>query len=170
MDDQHEPTPEETRQVMRKVAAYRKVCAHVRRRGGGSLVFGCVMLGIWYFLDGQHPGKRFELFSLLYLGLAVVEIGAGLMQRFFPSAEGVLLDGVVLLGFAASNGVRAFLLWQATGKVDWVFVVFAGMWTLQAVNILRSYAALVRGMPARPTREQLRWFNGRLADLRDADP
>jgi hypothetical protein len=28
----------------------------------------------------------------------------------------------------------------------------------------------VRGMPARPTGDQLRWFNGLLADLRDADP
>ena len=33
MDDLHDPSPEETRQVMRKVAAYRGVCDHVRRRG-----------------------------------------------------------------------------------------------------------------------------------------
>jgi hypothetical protein len=169
MDEFNEPTPAETRQVMRKVAAYRKVCDHVRRRGTGSLVFGCIMLAFWWFFYGRGADV-WGLFSLFALGLGVLEIGVGLLQRFFPSAEGVLLDGVVLLAFAASNGVRAFFLWQATGRVDWVFVGFAAFWTFQAVNILRSYAQLVRGMPARPTREQLRWFNGLLADLRDADP
>lgn len=174
MDEFNEPTPAETRQVMRKVAAYRKVCDHVRRRGTGSLVFGCVMLGLWFFLymngNVRGGGNAWGVFSLVHLGLAALEIGVGLLQRFFPTAEGVLLDGIVLLAFAASNGVRAFFLWQATGVVDWVFVAFAAFWTFQAVNILRSYAQLVRGMPARPTREQLRWFNGLLADLRDADP
>ena len=170
MDEFADPSPEETRQVMRQVARYRAVCESVRRKATGSLVFGCVMLGIWWFLDGQHPGRRFELFSLLYLGIAVLEIGVGLLNRFFPTAEGILLDGVILLAFAASNGVRAYLFWRMTGRVEWVFVVFGGFWALQAVNILRSYTAVVRGMRARPTRDQLRWFDGLLADLRAADP
>lgn len=172
MDELTDPTPEETRMVMRKVAAYRKVCDHVRRRGSGALVFGFIMLGLWYFayvhMNGGKPD--WGLFSLIHLGLAVLEIGVGLLKRFFPTAEGVLLDGIVLVGFAASNGIRAFLLWQVTKRVDWVLVVFAAFWLFQGMNVLRSYAQLIRGLPSRPTREQLRWFNGLLADLRDADP
>lgn len=168
MDEFDQPSPDETRKVLRQVAAYRRVCEQVRRKGTGSLVFGCVMLGVWWFLDGQR--NNWDIFSLLYLGIAVLEIGVGFLNRFFPTAEGILLDGVVLLAFAASNGVRAFIFWQLTKRVDWVYVVFGVFWTLQAVNILRTYAQIVKGMPARPTRAQLRWFDGLLADLRAADP
>ncbi|MCU0704745.1 MAG: hypothetical protein MUF18_12275 [Fimbriiglobus sp.] len=171
MDELTEPTAEETRQVLRRVAEYRKVCDHVRGRGLHTLVFGLMMLVFWYFFYYQGlVGQRWGLFSLLALGLAVLEIGVGLLQRFFPSAEGLLLDGIVMLAFAASNGVRAFLLWQMTKKVDYVFIGFGVLWTLQGLNLVRSYATLVKQMPARPTREHLRWFNGLLADLRDADP
>jgi hypothetical protein len=171
MDEPNEPTPEETRQVMRRVAEYRKVCEHVRGRGAHSLVFGLMMLGFWYWFYVNMPGgDPWGVLSLISLGLGVMEICVGLMQRFFPSAEGLLFDGIVMLAFAASNGVRAYLLWRVNGNVDVVFLLFSGMWTFQALNILRSYVNLVRRMPARPTRDQLRWFNGLLADLRDADP
>lgn len=169
-DDFTEPDPNETRAVLRQVAAYRRVCEQVRRKGTGSLVFGCIMLAIWWMIDGQHPNKRFELFSLLYLGIALLEVGVGLFNRFYPTAEGVLLDAVVLLGFAASNGVRAFLVWQATKTPDPVFTLFALFWVFQGVMLLRSYRGIVRGMKARPTRAQLRWFNDLLNDLRAADP
>ncbi len=171
MDEPNEPTPEETRSVMRRVAEYRKVCEHVRGRGLHSLVFGLMMLAFWYWFYMHRPGGDvWGIFSLISLGLAVTEIGVGLLQRFFPSAEGMLFDGIVMLGFAASNGIRAFIWWQAGKGIDYVFIGFGVLWAFQAVNILRSYVAIVRRLPARPTREQLRWFNGLLADLRDADP
>lgn len=169
MDEFSEPSPDETRQVMRQVAAYRRVCEQVRRKAIGTMVNGFILLGLWYVLDGMHPARRFDLFSMLFLGLAVLDIAVGLLNRFFPTAEGILLDGVVLLGFAASNGVRAFIFWQA-GQPYWINALFGVFWTIQAVNILRSYGQIVRGMPARPTRAHLRWFNGLLADLRAADP
>ncbi len=171
MDEPNQPTPEETRSVLRRVAEYRKVCEHVRGRGLHSLVFGAMMLGFWYwFYVGGPGGDPWGVFSLISLGLGVLEVCVGLTQRFFPSAEGLLFDGLVMLAFAASNGVRAFMLWQVTKKIDYVFVGFGVLWAFQAVNILRSYVSIVRRLPARPTREQLRWFNGLLADLRDADP
>ena len=170
MDEPTDPTPDETRQVMRRVAEYRKVCEHVRSRGTHSLIFGLMMLGFWYWLYMVLTKEPWGVFSLIALGLAVIEIGVGLYQRFFPSAEGLLFDGVVMLAFAASNGVRAFILWQATKQIDYVFIGVSVLWVIQAMNILRSYVSIVRRLPARPTRDQLRWFNGLLADLRDADP
>lgn len=171
MDEFSEPSPEETRLVMRQVSVYRKVCEQVRRRGSQSLVYGGLMFGYWYFFYMQGPlADPWGVFGLIALGLAVMELGVGLLQRLFPSAEGILLDGIVLLAFAASNGVRAFILWQATNRVDWVFVAFSLFWTFQATVLLRNYARLLRALPNRPTRAQLRWFAGLLADLRDADP
>jgi hypothetical protein len=170
MDEPNQPTPEETRTVMRRVAEYRKVCEHVRSRGTHSLVFGLMMLGFWYFVYVHLTKEPWGLFSMIALGLAVLEILVGLYQRFFPSAEGLLFDGIVMLAFAGSNGVRAYLWWQVNGRVDYIFIAFSVLWTLQGANLLRSYASLLRRMPTRPTRDQLRWFNSLLADLRDADP
>jgi hypothetical protein len=171
MDDEpNEPTPEETRQVMRRVAEYRKVCEHVRSRGAHSLIFGLMMLGFWYYIYMVLTKEPWGVFSVIALSLAVLEICVGLYQRFFPAAEGLLFDGIVMLAFAASNGVRAFLWWKAGQGIDYVFIGFSVLWVFNAMNILRSYVSLVRRLPSRPTRAQLRWFNALLADLRDADP
>jgi hypothetical protein len=145
------------------------VCEQVRRKAVGTLITGCIFFAIWYFLDVRNGGGQFAIFGYLLLGIAVLEISVGLFNRFFPTAEGILLEGLVLLGFAASNGVRAFLFWQV-GAPYWLSALFAVFWTFQGMNILRSYAQLVKGMPARPTRSQLRWFGELLADLRAADP
>ncbi len=165
------PSPTELRQVLRQVAAYRAVCEQVRKKASGSLIFGCMMLGFWWFVYTQIvPKEQYGVLSIISLTLAVLEIGVGLLNRFFPTAEGVLLDALVVLGFATSNAVRGFLLWKSTGRVDPSFVVFGLLMLFQGLMMLRAYFSIVRGMRARPTRAQLRWFNDLLTDLRSADP
>lgn len=168
--DTHAPDPYETRQVLRQVAAYREVCESVRRKSTGSLVFGGVMLAIWYFLDGQRG--NWSPFSIIYLSLGLLEVSVGLLNRIWPSAEGILLDGLVMLAFAGSNLVRQYFAWKMFGQVGIspVLLVFGVIWLLQGIQTIRSYFQLRRAMPATPTREHLRWFDGLVRELRDADP
>jgi hypothetical protein len=167
--DHHPPDPYETRQVLRQVAAYREVCESVRRKSTGSLIFGGIMLAIWYF---ALQGMQFTPFGLVYLGLALLELSVGLLNRVWPTAEGVLLDGLVLFAFGGWNVARAALIWfkLLPGGLNPVLLVFGIIWLLQGLQTIRSYFQLRRAMPATPTREHLRWFDGLVRELRDADP
>ena len=123
------------RYVLRRVAAYREVCERVRKGSTGALIFGGIMLAIWYL---ALPDKlKYDWFGLVYLALACLEFGSGLLNRLFPSAEGVLLAAVVLMCFGGWNIAREVLIWQKImafpggGGVQPLFVVLGGMWLLQ---------------------------------------
>ncbi len=168
--DDPEPDAAELRQVMREVSAYRAICQQIRKKSGSMIFFGFFMLAIWYFLDGQK--NDWSIFSILYLSLALLELSVGLLNRLWPSPESILLDGVVLFGFAASNAVRQYLAFQAFGQkaISPFMLVFAAMWFFQGIQTIRSYFAIKRLMPIRPTKANLRWFDGLVKELQDADP
>jgi hypothetical protein len=170
MDDTQDPEPAEVRAVLKQVATYREIREAVRRKSTGTLVFGCVMLFIWYFLDGQQ--KNWSIFSAIYLSLALVEISVGLLNRIWPAPEGILLDGLVLFVFAASNLIRQYLIWKVGGKFGQnpMLILFGVIWAFQGVQTIRSYFQIRRAMPARPTSEHLRWFDGLVRELKDANP
>jgi hypothetical protein len=164
------PDPHETRTVLRQVAAYRVLHESVRKKATGSIFFGLFMLAIWYALDGRN--NDWSLFSIIYLSLGLLELSVGLLNRLWPSAEGILLDGLVLLGFAASNLIRQYFIWRLVGNkgISPVFLVFGVLWAFQGMQTIRSYFQIRRAMPARPTAEHLRWFDGLVRELRLADP
>lgn len=168
--DEPEPDAAEIRQVMREVSAYRAICQQIRKKSNGMIFFGLFMLGIWYYLDGKQ--NNWSIFSILYLSLALLELSVGLLNRIWPSPEGILLDGVVLFAFAASNGVRQYLAFQMLGQaaLNPAMMVFAALWFFQGLQTIRSYFAIKKLMPIRPTKANLRWFDGLVKELRDADP
>jgi hypothetical protein len=168
MDDWVEA--EAKRQVLRNVAAYRALCHQVRRKSTWGLAFGALMLGFWFMLPPKGPIGQYSLFGLIYLGLACLEFAAALWNRFFPSAEGVLVDGLVLFGFGGANLVRAMIVFQAKGQPDWFYLVFGGYWVLSGFGAIRSYIQLRRAFAVRPTGDHLRWFDDLLRDVRQADP
>lgn len=170
------PDAHRKRAVLHQVATYRELCRRVARSGRHSLVFGGFMLGFWYLQFGNEP-LRWNVqtaFSLLYLATAALEFGVGLVNRFFPSAEGVLFDGLVLVLFGASTLARQYLIGQGqvrgAGGVSWVFVAFGAVWVYQGVGHVRGYAALRRLFAERPTAAHLRWFEDLLREVRSADP
>ena len=167
-DEFDDPDPEEIRHVLRQVEAHRRIAEQVRKKATGTIIYGFIMLGFWYFLDGQRG--RFDLFSLAYLGIGILELSVGLLNRFFPTVTGILLDALVLLAFAVSNGVRAYYGWTRTGVVDPVMAVFGAYMAFQSFNIVRSYIQIRRAMPARPSIAQMRWLGGLVKELRNADP
>src|SRR5690349_14406751 len=97
---------EQKRAVLRNVAAYRVLCQRVRRGATGGLIFGAFMLGIWYLIPNRGQFGKFSPFGLIYLGLAALEFTVALWNKVRPSAEGVLMDGLVLTVFGASTLLR----------------------------------------------------------------
>jgi hypothetical protein len=170
MDDQPLPAEEKV-YILRRVAAYYGLCETVRKSSTGNLVFGGIMLAIWYFL--LPPAFKYNWFGIVYLALAVLEFGTGVLNRFAPSAEGVLLDGIVLIAFGGWNLIREGLIWQQIipgGRVSPVFVVFGGYWVYQGFQHVKNYAYLRRLFGERPSREHIRWYNGLLKEVMFADP
>lgn len=161
---------EHRRAVLRNVAAYRDLCQRVRSTATGGLLFGAFMLGIWWFLI--PPKEQFGPFGLIYLGLAGLEFAAALWNKVAPSAEGVAIDGIVLLLFGGSHLVRQAVLWQAGGggRTSILLVLFGCYWVYQGVSHLRSYWHLRRAFAERPTAEHMRWFEGLVREARNADP
>ena len=170
MHDDETIDPDEVRHILRRVAAYRAVCERVRRGSTGSLIFGAIMLAIWYFALGK---LQFEWFGIVYLTLACLEFGSGLLNRFFPTAEGVLLAAIVLMSFGGWNVARYVLVWQnlmpqAGGNV--IFAVLGVMWLIQGFRQAQGYLQLRREFADRPTGAQIRWFNDLLREIKFSDP
>lgn len=163
--------PEEARYILRRVAAYRSLCESVRKGSTGALVLGGIMLAVWWFLLGA---VQFEWYGIVYLVLASLEFGSGLLNRLFPSAEGVLLGAVVLLAFGLWNVVRYVLAWQkiilVPGGNEIIFAVLGAMWTLQGFRQVQNYLRIRREFAERPTGAQIRWFNDLLREIKFADP
>ncbi len=169
-DDDRTIDPDEARHVLRRVAAYREVCERVRKGSTGALIFGAIMLAIWYFALGK---LQYEWFGIVYLALACLEFGSGLLNRFFPSAEGVLLAAIVLMSFGGWNVARYVLVWQnlmpqAGGNV--IFAVLGAMWLIQGFRQAQGYLQLRREFADRPTGAQIRWFNDLLREIKFSDP
>ena len=76
---------DDPRTILRRVAAYKELCDRVRRSATGGLIFGGLMLLIWYLMP---QALKFRTFGLIYLGLAALEFTAALWNKFAPSAEG----------------------------------------------------------------------------------
>jgi hypothetical protein len=169
-DDLRDPDPSETRHVLRQVAVYRDLRNSVRKKSTGNLIFGGIMLAVWYF--GIPDPMKFGPFGLVYLALAMLEFCVGLLNRLWPTAEGILLDGLVLLAFGLWNIARPALIWLKVinGRIDPVFALFGLFWLYQGVQTVRSYFQLRASLPARPTAAHLRWFDDLVKELRHADP
>lgn len=153
------------RQELQRVAAYRELCATVRRGGRHNAVFAGLMLLLAVSVAGNG-----DLTVYIFGLLALAELLIGLWKWLAPSAEGVLLDGVVLLAFGGWNLVRNALLIQAGGQAE-KFSIFIGLFLIWgAVGRFRAYGQLRKLFADRPTRDQLAWFDDLAAEIRRSDP
>jgi hypothetical protein len=161
--DEAPPSGEETRAMLRSAAAYRDVCAAVRRSCWHSLIFGGMMVSIWYF---AFPQKfQYSLFGLIYLGLGVLEFTVGWLNFIRPTPEGILFEGIVLIAFALQSIGRHALEGQMT-----IYLAF-GVWMgFSGVSHIRNYFKLRKLFPVRPSRANLKWFDSLIRDVRAADP
>ena len=155
---------------LQNVAAYRELCRGVRRTGRENVVFALIMIGLAFYTFRPNAGGIAAVVFVLYLGLALAEFAVGLFKLLFPTAEGVLLDAIVLLLFAGWN-----LGWQAlalvVGVPPNVAFIFLGLWTLLgALNRFKGYLALRRLFVDRPSAEHIAWFDDLVFEIRASDP
>ncbi len=159
--------------ILRSVAAYRDLCRMVRKGATTGLFWGLGMLAFWYFLvPDQGEFGKYTPYGLVYLGLAALEFTSALWKKLAPSAESVVLDGIVLLVFGGSTIARLFLRWQANaaGMSSFFFLAFGLFMIFQGIAKIRNYGQLRRAFSFRPTREHIRWFEDLLREVRNANP
>jgi hypothetical protein len=153
---------------LQNVAAYRELCRSVRKSGRENVVFALVMLGFAYFIHAQAGGLPWVV--LLYAGLAAGELLVGLFKWLAPSAEGLILDGLVLLTFAGLNFGRAYIAWQNGWGVSPVSVFFGLFMLMGAINRFKYYGQLRKLFAERPAPEHVAWFDDLVHEIQTADP
>lgn len=160
---------EETNMRMRlqSVAAYRELRRGVRKSGRENVVFALLMLGLAYF---SYSNGSPLLMVLMYAVLAAGELLVGLFKWVRPSAEGVLLDALVLLVFAGWN-----LGWQglalAAGFRPNPVSLLLGLYMLSgAIGRFKAYAGLRRLFAERPAPEHIAWFDELVQEILTSDP
>ncbi|HEV3436500.1 MAG TPA: hypothetical protein VG122_04020 [Gemmata sp.] len=154
----------EMRFELQKVAAYRELCRGVRRSGRENVIFAGIMLGIAYWQNVW--GGWIIIIGILVGG----ELLVGLFKWLMPSAEGFLLDGLVLLLFTAYNLWVMYLQFQAAGQLNPVVIFFAGYLLFGAFGRFRAYGHLRKLFSQRPSAEHMAWFDELTHEIRTADP
>lgn len=152
---------------LQQVAAYRELCRYVRKSGRGNVFFACLMLFLAY--ASWQAGLRGWV-AVFYGVLALAELGVGFLKWVFPSAEGVLLDGLILLMFAAVNLGSTLLRLQRGGNPDAVALIIGVMMLSGAASRFRNYGSLRRLFARRPTADQMAWVDDLAHEIRTADP
>lgn len=151
---------------LQQVAAYRELRRSVARGGRENVIFALVMLAFAYFI---HQGGNLSV-ALFFGVLAMGELLVGLFKWMWPSAEGFVLDALVLLTFAALNGWLAYNQFQQRGQPSVLSIFFCLYMLFAAMNRFKAYGELRRLFAERPTPEHIAWFDDLILEIRASDP
>ena len=155
---------------LQNVAAYRELRRGVQRSGRENVGFALLMLGLAYYTFQPNAGGVATLVFMLYVGLALGEFAVGLFKLLFPTAEGVLLDALLLLLFAGWNLGWQGLALLAGGQSSTVFI-FLGLYMLfGAFGRFKNYAELRKLFAERPSAEHIAWFDDLVREIQASDP
>lgn len=152
---------------LQQVAAYRDLCRRVRQGGRGNVFFALLMLFLAY-ISSQAGRPDWVLF--VFVGLALAELAAGLFKMAFPSAEGVLIDALILLAFAGFNLGMEGLRLAAGAQPTVIALVFGVYMLVLSFSRFKDYGTLRRLFADRPTPELMAWVDELAAEIRSADP
>ncbi len=155
----------EMRFELQKVAAYRELCRGVRRSGRENVIFAMIMLIFAYFTWPQNV-QTWVILSILVGG----ELLVGLFKWLAPSAEGFLLDGLVLLLFVAYNLWWLYLQFQRAGQINPVIAFVVAYTLFGAFGRFKAYGQIRKLFAQRPSAEHMAWFDELTHEIRTADP
>jgi ABC-type thiamin/hydroxymethylpyrimidine transport system permease subunit len=159
---------EEMRMTLARVAAYRKVCDHVRSGASSTMFTGALFLGFAY-LNYSMMGKFHPiLYGQIILGVG--ELLVGIWKKFRPSPECVLLDGILISVYVASIVIRQYMLHQAGFAFQPVSIMFGVWFGFNALNTFRAYGQLRNLFVERPTAEHLAYVDGLVEEIRASSP
>ena len=149
---------------LQTIADYRTTSRMLRESGRQSFFWGGLMLLLGYL---SFTGAAW---NYVYLALGFAEFGVGALNRYRPSAEGIIFDGLLLLVFALWNLGMQALAWLGGGGVSW-FGLVVGVFLLLAGFIRVSWYKRARaGFDDPPTEEQLAWLDGLAREILASDP
>jgi hypothetical protein len=149
------------------VAAYRELCRGVRRSGRDNIAFAVLMSFLAYL---TWKGNAPLVILVVYYVLIGSELAVGLFKWLFPSAEGHLLDGFVLLLFAVGNLGFQLLAFQAGAGVSPVVILFGLIILSQAISRFKFYRELRQMFAERPSAEHMAWFDDLVREIKASDP
>jgi hypothetical protein len=150
---------------LQKVVAYRQLCQAVRKSGRENVTFALIFLVFAFF---TWPNN---VFSLIILSILIGgELFVGFAKWLFPSAAGFLLDGLVLLIFAAYDLFLVYLQFQLRGRPQWLYVGLAAYMFYLAIGRFKTYRQFSKLFAERPSAEHLAWFHELIYEIRSAHP
>jgi hypothetical protein len=158
------------RSRLQQVAAYRGLRRAVRRTGRENVFFAGVMIALAYYAIGPNAKGLAGVIFLLYVGLALAEFAVGVFKWLSPSAEGVLLDALILLLFAGWNLGWQVVRQMANAPVNPVLLALGALMLWASFGQFARYRALRKLFALRPTAEQIAWFDDLIHEIRTADP
>lgn len=157
-------TVESPQERMQRMADYRTTCRFLNHSGKQGIVFGCVFLLIGY---ASFVG---DLLSYLYVGLGSLELLIGVLNRYRPSASGIVLDGIMLILLGIWN-----LSWLAMAvaqglPIPWFSGIFGVMVIIVGIQRIRRYPRVKAAFDEPPTEEQKAWFDDIIREIQEATP
>lgn len=156
------------RAQLQRVIAYRDLCRQVRRSGRENVYFALLMLFLAYLVMPQ--GGVVDVIFLIYVALALGEFGVGFFKFIRPSAEGILLDALVLLAFAVFNfGITGIRMAGGMGASPFG-IIFGVFMLMQSINRFKLYGTLRVLFAERPSADQIAWVEDLAREIRHADP
>jgi hypothetical protein len=155
---------------LQNVAAYRELRRSVQRSGRENVVFALVMLGLAYYTFQPNGVGIAAIVFMLYVGLALAEFAVGLFKVLAPSAEGILLDALILLLFAGWNLGWQALAFMLLPRPNIVIVIFGLYMLMGAFARFKNYLQLRKMFAERPAREHIVWFDDLVHEVQISDP
>ena len=163
------PDAFEMRLQLQKVVAYRELCRAVSRSGRENIFFALVMLAIIRFAAAGP--QQWNLFTWIVVCVLVgSELMVGLFKWVWPSAEGFLLDSMVLLLFVTYNLGMSFLRFQLNLPLNPLSLLFSAYMLYGAYTRFKAYRQIRRLFADRPTSAHLAWFDELVREIRTSDP
>jgi hypothetical protein len=160
---------ESLRDTLNRVIAYRDLQRGVRASAKHNLFWGGLFFVVWYLNFGGRINPQ-NIFSVTMLGIAVLELGVGLLKYLAPSAECLLLDAAVFFAFTGLNLFRAAVIWNAGRQPDVVAIGLGLYMGYNGVVCVQGYGRLRRAFAQRPSGQHIAYVNALLREIRAADP
>jgi hypothetical protein len=147
--------PDNDLAALQKIANYWSVQASLRRIGIVSIMVGLANFLVSLTLP-NGPYRSFIAFT------AVIMLAEGFWNLRVPSPEGIILDGLIMLGVGACDLIVTVLL----GRGMHGFLTMAAIGNLvRGINLLKSWPRYREILSARPNREDLRGLDRLLRSL-----
>jgi hypothetical protein len=129
--------------ALRKTADYLIIRKKLRQKGIGSFIFGILAL-----LSGSL-GLQVNLLNLMLILIGLLLLGVGIWNWVSPTAEGIIVDGIVLLIVALWNiGITLMEIAAGIPPTHWAIIgVLQIFWSIRRFLDYPKYREALRHKP-----------------------